>query len=99
MDDLVTLPHRSAMAETLAEARAAGRAWAARPLRDRLQVIGRVRRLIAREAAALAATVPRTPADTLVAEVLPWPRPRASWCATPRRSWPPATCAAVRRCG
>jgi len=75
MDQSVTLPHdadvTAAVAEALARARAAGRAWAALPLPDRLQVVARVRRLVARGAAALAATVARNPADTLVAEVLP----------------------------
>ena len=60
-----------AVTATLATARAAGRAWAAQPLRTRLAVVARLRRLAARDAAALAATVARTPADTLVAEVLP----------------------------
>ncbi len=49
----------------------AGAAWAAQPLGDRMQVMARVRQLIARDAAALAATIPRNAADTLVAEVLP----------------------------
>jgi acyl-CoA reductase-like NAD-dependent aldehyde dehydrogenase len=55
----------------LARTRAAGRAWAGLGLSARLAVIGCVRRLIARDAAALASTVTRAPADTLVAEVLP----------------------------
>ena len=64
-------PHEQAVAAALAQTRAAGRAWAARPVVDRLPVIARVRQLIARDAAALAATVARDAADTLVAEVLP----------------------------
>ena len=59
------------VAAALARAREAGRDWAARPLSARLAVIARLRRLVARDAAALAATVARNPADTLVAEVLP----------------------------
>lgn len=55
----------------LANARAAARVWAAAPLAARVEVLRRVRRLIARDATALAATVARPPADTLVAEVLP----------------------------
>ena len=55
----------------LATARSAGQAWAALGISARLAVIGRLRGLIARDAAALAATVARNPADTLVAEVLP----------------------------
>jgi len=55
----------------LSEARTAGRAWAASGLPARLAVIGCLRGLIARDAAALASTVARAPADTLVAEVLP----------------------------
>ena len=55
----------------LSRARAAGQAWAAWPVWDRVAVMARARRLIARNAAALAATIARSPADTLVAEVLP----------------------------
>jgi len=55
----------------LAEARGAGQAWAAMGVPARLAVIGRLRRLIAHDPAALASTVARNPADTLVAEVLP----------------------------
>lgn len=55
----------------LATGRQAARIWAATPLPQRLACVGRTRRLIAREAHALAATVPRPVADTLVAEVLP----------------------------
>lgn len=64
MNDLV-------ITATLARARTAGQTWSNIALPARLAVIGCVRRLIARDAAALAATVERTPADTLVAEVLP----------------------------
>lgn len=55
----------------LATARRAGTAWAAIGIEARLLVIARVRRLIARDALALATTVGRPAADTLVAEVLP----------------------------
>ena len=55
----------------LAKGRETARIWAATPLPERLACIRRTRRLIAREARALAATVPRPVADTLVAEVLP----------------------------
>ncbi len=64
MNDLVITPF-------LTDARNAGQAWAALGLPARLAVIGRLRRLVARDAVALAATVKRSPADTLVAEVLP----------------------------
>lgn len=57
--------------DALAQARVAGQAWADAGLRARLRVIARLRRLVARDAAALAATVNRPLADTLVAEVLP----------------------------
>ncbi len=60
MNDLVILPNRDA-----------GRAWAGQGIAARLAVIARVRRLMARDAAALAATIARPAADTLVAEVLP----------------------------
>lgn len=55
----------------LGPARTAGQAWAALGLSARLVVIGRLRGLVARDATTLAATVARTPVDTLVAEVLP----------------------------
>ena len=55
----------------LADARRTGQAWAALGVSARLAVIARLRRLLAGSAAALAATVARSPADTLVAEVLP----------------------------
>ncbi len=76
MNDLVTLPcetepSEAAVAAALTCARAAGRAWAAAGLPARLAVVARARRLIAAEAASLAATVSRRAADTLVAEVLP----------------------------
>ncbi len=64
MNDIVT-------AAFLADVRSAGRAWAALAIRERLAVIGRLRRVLARDAAALASTVARNPADTLVAEILP----------------------------
>lgn len=64
MNDIVT-------AAFLADVRRAGQAWAALGVPARLAVIGRLRRLVARDPAALASTVARNPADTLVAEVLP----------------------------
>ena len=51
--------------------RKAGAQWAAQTLPDRLRVIARLRRMLGRDAPALAATVARPPADTLMAEVLP----------------------------
>ena len=71
MNDLVTLPCEAEVAAALIRARTAGNAWAAAGLRTRLAVIAQARRLIAADAAALAATVQRAVADTLVAEVLP----------------------------
>jgi len=75
MPHLVTpmnsIPTNDAITAALATAQVAGAAWAASPLRTRLAVVARLRRLIARDAAALATTIARTPADTLVAEVLP----------------------------
>ena len=71
MNDLVTLSCEAEVAAALIQARMAGAAWAAAGLRTRLAVVARARRLIAAEAAALAATVRRAAADTLVAEVLP----------------------------
>ncbi len=67
MNDLV-IP---AMCTSLGSARLAQPAWAATPIVARLRVVGAARRLIARDASALAATVNRNAADTLVAEVLP----------------------------
>lgn len=64
MNDLV-------ITDALTRAQVAGRAWAGSGLPARLAVIARLRRLIARDAASLAATVDRSLADTLVAEVLP----------------------------
>ena len=55
----------------LRRARQAGPGWAAQGLRARLAVIARARRLIAREAGALAAAIPRPVSDTMVAEILP----------------------------
>jgi aldehyde dehydrogenase (NAD+) len=53
----------------------AQRAWAARPVRDRLAVLKRARRLLARRTAELCAAISpelaRSSADTRVAEVLP----------------------------
>ncbi len=71
MNKLVIGPEDHAVRASLANARDAASVWAATPLAVRVEVLRRVRRLIARDAAALAATVARTPADTLVAEVLP----------------------------
>lgn len=56
-------------------ARTAQAAWAERPLRDRLAVITRLRRTLARHSRGLAATAVRpnmTEADVLVAEVMPF---------------------------
>lgn len=47
------------------------RTWARAPVRDRLEVVRRLRALVADEATALARTVQRDVAETLVAEVLP----------------------------
>lgn len=52
-------------------ARQAGAEWAAYPVAERMRVIRRLRRLLGREGVALAGTVSRPVADTLVAEVLP----------------------------
>ena len=64
MSDLVIGP-------ILAAARRAGRKWADASMAQRLTVIAGARRLIAREAESLAATVARPAADTLAAEILP----------------------------
>lgn len=56
---------------SLAAARATAPAWAAAGVRARLRVLAAARRAIALNATALAATIDRDPADTLVAEVLP----------------------------
>ena len=66
-------PDTNHIATTLAAARIAGRTWAEHPVRDRLRVIARARRLLARDAEALAAILSdlRPVAETLVAEVLP----------------------------
>ncbi len=71
MHDSVTPCERPGAASVLDAARAAGVAWARVPVPARLALVRRARRLMAREAAALAATVRRPVADTLVAEVLP----------------------------
>ena len=76
-----------------ASCRKAGAGWAAIPLRERLAVIRRARRLMAARAAALAATVARPAADTLVAEVLPlleaakFLERRAARLLAPRHLW------------
>ena len=73
MDSVVT-PHdpaAAAVAAALADARAAGAAWAATPLAQRLAVIERARRKLAADGPKLAALVSRPKADTLVAEILP----------------------------
>lgn len=61
--------------EAIARTRRAQQAWAAKPVRQRLAVVRRLRHLIAERADALAQTLPETAnrsrADTLVAEVLP----------------------------
>jgi acyl-CoA reductase-like NAD-dependent aldehyde dehydrogenase len=61
------------VAATLAAARVASRDWAGWPVHARLAVIARARRLLARDAEALAAALSdlRPAAETLVAEVLP----------------------------
>ena len=64
MNDLVTPTF-------LAPARVAGAAWAEAGLPARLGVVRRARRLMAGRATALARTIGRPVADTLVAEVLP----------------------------
>ena len=90
MNDLV-------IPETLAALRAAcgsaGAGWAALGLPARLAVVWRARRLMAARATALAATVQRPIADTLVAEVLPlleaarFLERRAPRLLAPRRLW------------
>ena len=67
MDDLV-IPESCLPLDI---ARAAQPAWAGAGVAARLRVMATLRRLIARDAGALAATIDRDPADTLVAEVLP----------------------------
>ncbi len=67
MNDLVILTPYA----PLLTARNSGTAWAGTPLPSRLAVVARARKLIAREAAALANTMGRAASDTLVAEVLP----------------------------
>ena len=71
MNKLVIGPEVPAVRAALESARTSARTWEAMPLTARLQVMQRVRRLIARDAAALAATIDRRVADTLAAEVLP----------------------------
>ena len=71
MNQHVIGPEVQTVRDALDGARGAAGAWAAAPLETRLAVMRRVRRLVARDAAALAATVNRRAADTLVAEVLP----------------------------
>ncbi len=59
----------------IARTRQAQRLWAAQPVHQRLAVVRRLRHLVAKQADALAQTLPdsanRSRADTLVAEVLP----------------------------
>ena len=55
----------------LAGARVAQQGWSVLPVRARLRVLAATRRAIGLHASALAATIARDPADTLVAEVLP----------------------------
>ena len=75
----------------IGDARKAGAGWAATPVQQRLQVIHRVRRMLGRDGLALAGTVDRPLADTLVAEVLPLAEAarflvrRASALLAPRR--------------
>lgn len=63
------------VARRLDAARVAQAAWAATPVKARLRIVRRLRRLLAREAVALAGLVRtyarRTPAETLAAEILP----------------------------
>ena len=61
------------MATALRRARQAAAGWAATPVAARLRVIGRTRRLIARDCDGLARTLAhrRAAADTLVSEILP----------------------------
>ncbi|SOE00536.1 aldehyde dehydrogenase family protein [Caenispirillum bisanense] len=63
------------VARRLAVARGAQATWAVEPVKARLRVVRRLRRLIAREAEDLAALVHtyagRAPAETLAAEILP----------------------------
>ncbi len=76
MNDLVIPTPALAAEQALNEARQAGQAWAGIRVVQRLAVVRRARRLMARRAAELAASVTgarvgRPVADTLVAEVLP----------------------------
>ena len=60
------------VAAVLRRARQSGRDWAARPIAERLAVIRRARRLIARDCQVLSALIERRAvAETLVSEVLP----------------------------
>ncbi len=71
MNDLVIPGVEPAPCVALKTARVAGAEWAAAGVQARLRVIRRARRLMAGRATALALTVRRPVADTLVAEVLP----------------------------
>ena len=71
MNKLVIGPEIQAVRTALESARTAARDWGGAPLAARLRVVHGARRLIARDAAVLAATVDRGVADTLAAEVLP----------------------------
>ena len=83
----------ASLAALLRASGGAGSAWHQTPLRERLRVLARMRRLLAHRAAAVAATVgDRRPlADTLTAEVLPllaairFLERRAPRLLTPRR--------------
>jgi acyl-CoA reductase-like NAD-dependent aldehyde dehydrogenase len=79
MDSEMDGPHLSVLSGMLDGVRLAQMRWAETPVRERVQIIARLRRLIAADAEALAETVPaslpgalnRNVADTLGAEVLP----------------------------
>ena len=71
MDDIIVPNATDHAALALAACRAAGVDWAATPLRTRLRVVQRLRRLLAMQAGAVAAAVNRPVADTIVAEILP----------------------------
>lgn len=89
-------PHET-VAVRVAAARAAQESWARVPMRERLKIIRRLRRAVARTAEDLAATVRtyggRRPGETLMAEVLPL----IEACRFLERE--AATVLATRRCG
>ena len=71
MDETSTRAATDPVAAALATCRAAAGSWQATPLPARLAMVRRLRRLLAVEAKAVAATVNRPAADTIVAEILP----------------------------